>query len=794
MSAVVPGARPVRTDQSAALRRGADVERVLWWLTEAPLEPMLAQAAALRDQAHERIVTFSPKVFLPLTRLCRDRCGYCTFAQPPVPGQRAYMTVDEVLEIARQGVALGAHEALFTLGDRPEKRYPECRRELAEMGFDSTVDYLAHVCRAVLDQTGLLPHTNPGVVTRSEMATLRTVSVSQGLMVESSSERLLEPGEAHHQAPDKDPALRFGVILTAGEMDVPFTSGLLVGIGETLAERAQTIVALAECRGPQVQELIIQNFRAKPGTRMENAPEPTLEEMLRAIAATRLLMGAEVNLQAPPNLMPGEYGRYLDAGINDWGGVSPLTPDHVNPERPWPGLDLLAQTTRGRGFQLLQRTALYPSYCATAEARARWLDPGLAPALLRHIDAEGYARVGSWAAGALTPVPDEWRGWRGVPPRREVLRALAVAEAGDELTEDDLVALFRARGPELDSLVELADGVRREVVGDQVTYAVVRNINYTNICTYHCTFCGFSKGKTAENLRGPAYLLTVAEVVGRAVEARERGATEVCLQGGIHPDFDGDFYVGICQAIRQAAPELHIHAFSPLEVWHGAQTLGLDVPAYLERLREAGLSTLPGTAAEILDDGVRQVLCPDKINTEQWVHVIESAHRAGLRTTSTIMYGSVEGPEAWARHLVVLRDLQKRTRGITEFVPLPFVHMEAPIFLHGQARPGPTWDESLKMHAVARLAFRGWIDNIQASWVKLGLEGALRALDAGANDLGGTLMNESISRSSGAAHGQELTAARMVAGVAGIGRVATQRDTLYRPVRPASAAGPLAVH
>jgi FO synthase len=771
----------LRAAEAIRLARARDPEALeLLLSSEQPLEPLLEAATVLRLEGHGHRISYSPKAFLPLTQLCRDNCGYCTFAKPPRPGARAYMTPDEVLALARAAAQAGCSEALFTLGDKPERRYRVARDELRAMGFETTVEYLVHVAGRVMAETGLIPHANPGVLSPDELASLRRVSASQGLMLEQVTPRLLEREEAHWASPDKRPQRRLETIRLAGELDIPFTTGMLIGIGETLAERAETIRVLAGlAEADHVQELIVQNFRAKPQTRMAEAPEPSTEEMLRAVAVTRLAAGAEANIQAPPNLTPDEYGVLLRAGINDWGGVSPLTMDYVNPEAPWPQLRELEAATRAAGCQLVPRLCVYPEYVSDFDSAVRWLDPDVMRHVLAAADGEGLARTGGWwpAAGLTLPSKPSSAGVR--PELTAVLRR---AERGETLEKREIETLFHARGDEVTEIAKLADAVRHDVVGDVVTYVVNRNINYTNICYFRCQFCAFSKGKMSENLRGKPELLSIREVVDRATEAVTRGATEVCMQGGIHPSFTGDFYIELVEAVKAELPKLHIHAFSPLEVHQGAQTAGRSVAEQLRLLKAAGLGTLPGTAAEVLDDGIRRHLCPDKINTEQWVDVVVEAHRQGLPTTSTIMFGSMEGPASWARHLVVLRDLQARTGGITEFVPLPFVHMEAPMFRKGRARRGPTWEETVKMHAISRLALRGYIDNIQVSWVKCGLDGCQQLLRAGANDLGGTLMNESISRAAGASHGQEVPPEQMRATIRAIGRVPAQRTTTYEIV------------
>jgi FO synthase len=775
-------------------------------LLGAPLDVLQARARAVRDEAHGHRTTFSPKVFIPLTMLCRDRCGYCTFAQPPARLESPYLTPEQVLAIARQGAAAGCHEALFTLGEAPEERYPVAREWLAANGYASTVEYLAAVARLVLDETGLLPHANAGALAQPELELLRSVAPSQGMMVESLREDL----DCHRGAPDKVPARRLATLEAAGLAQVPFTTGILVGIGEDEADRVAALEAIAEShrRHGHVQEVIVQNFLPKAGTAMHAAPPCPPEDFLRAIAIARLVLPPEVHLQAPPNLSD-DFGVLLDSGIDDWGGVSPVTADHVNPERPWPALDRLREVTEARGFALAPRLTAYPEFVLDPE---RWLHPDLRFRVLDRSDAEGLGRddpggvfpeqiaaaveagtgaevvqIGrkntSWYSGApvepITLVPASGRqGWHG--PVGEVLEGVLL---GQEVGEDEITTLFSARGPEVAAVAQVADELRRAVVGDAVTFVRNRNINYTNVCTFKCRFCGFSKGPLSLNLRGTPYLLTLEDIQGRVIEAVAEGATEVCLQGGIHPDFDGDYYVDVARAVHDVAPEIHIHGFTALEVTEGAKRLGEPLADYLRRLMAAGLKTLPGTAAEILDDPVRELLCPDKITTDEWLDAHRTAHEVGLRSNVTIMFGAVEQPRSWARHLVRTRALQKATGGFTEFVPLPFVHMAAPIYLQRKARRGPTFREALLMHAVGRIAYRGWIDNIQTSWVKLGHGGVVQILQSGANDIGGTLMDENISRAAGASHGTTMDEAGFRAWVEPIGRTLEERTTLYgRPV------------
>ena len=747
---------------------------------------LAAVAGTLRDRGFHNVVTYSRKVFIPLTHLCRDVCHYCTFARTPKKIDRPFMSVEQVLELCHQGARLGCQEALFTLGEKPELRYSAARNALEAMGFADTLSYLRHVASRVLEETGLLPHINAGCMTSAEIAGLRQVSASMGIMLESASTRLCEKGMPHYGSPDKNPAVRLQTLELAGQAAVPFTSGILIGIGETRRERIESLLALREVheRHGHLQEVIVQNFRAKPGTLMAAAPEPDLDDLLWTIAVARLIFGPAMSIQAPPNLSPGVLPQLVAAGINDWGGVSPLTPDHVNPEAPWPHLEQLARETAAAGKFLDQRLTIYPAY---ASAPRRWLDPALRTAVLRLSDADGFARRDSWVPGEERPIPSLEAGLlRSDPPPvavSEDIRAIVerCRETGD-LGETEITRLFQARGNDFAWLVRQADELRRQVNGDSVSYVVNRNINYTNVCYFKCQFCAFSKGKHSEDLRGLPYDISGEEIAGRCTEAWQRGATEVCMQGGIHPDYTGQTYLDILHTVRAASPGMHVHAFSPLEVAQGAATLGIGIEPFLQRLKAAGLNTLPGTAAEVLHDEVRQVLCPDKLNTARWLEVIEAAHRAGLPTTATIMYGHIDQPHHWARHLWQIRELQRRTGGFTEFVPLPFVHMEAPMYLRGKARRGPTFREALLMHSVARLVLHGLIDNIQASWVKMGEQGVAACLAAGVNDLGGTLMNESITRAAGAGHGQEWSPACMEQQITAAGRRPRMRTTLYRDV------------
>jgi FO synthase len=783
-------------------------------LLDLPLDELTARARVVRDATTGTRVTYSPKVFIPLTMLCQDRCGYCTFAQPPARLDSPYLSPEEVLAIARQGARAGCHEALFTLGERPELRYPVAAAWLEEHGFGSTVEYLAAMAQLVLTETGLLPHANAGALSADELALLRSVSPSQGMMIESLNGDLA----CHHGSPDKTPERRLATLEAAGELQIPFTTGILVGIGESRQDRVDALVAIAasHARHGHVQEVIVQNFLPKPGTTMHKARPCPSDEYLDAIALARLILPPEIHLQAPPNLSD-DFGVLLDAGIDDWGGVSPVTADHVNPERPWPALDRLRQVTEARGFALAPRLTIYPEWALRPD---RFLDEAMRFPVMDRSDAEGLGRDDpgamfpekmtanehagtgaevvqitstrntstAWYSGApvhpqvIIPAASSTRPSWG--PVHEVLEGVL---AGQEVGQDEIVTLFSARGPEVAAVAEVADELRRRAVGDTVTFVKNRNINYTNVCTFKCRFCGFSKGPLSLNLRGTPYLLTLEDMAERVREAHEVGATEVCLVGGIHPSFDGDYYLDVCRAVKDAVPEMHLHAFTALEVTEGAKRLDEPLESYLRRLMDAGLRSLPGTAAEILDDEVRATLCPDKIDTQEWLDAHRIAHSIGLRSNVTIMFGSIEQPVSWARHLVATRELQKQTGGFTEFVGLPFVHMATPLYLQRRSRRGPTFREVLLMHAVARITYDGWIDNIQGSWVKLGLDGIRQLLQAGVNDLGGTLMDENISRAAGAEHGTDVSPEDFRALVEPLGRTLEQRTTLYGRVQPAAA-------
>lgn len=753
-------------------------------------DDLYAAARTLRDEAFGDTVSYSRKLFLPLTRLCRDVCHYCTFATTPGKLERPYLTIEEQLALCEEGSAQGCVEALFTLGERPEARYRAAREALAALGYQSTLHYLRASAEAVLETTGLLPHLNPGTMNRDEIRLLRPVAASMGLMLESASSRLCEPGQPHHGSPDKDPVLRLETLRLLGEENVPVTSGILIGIGETRLERIESLLALRDlhARYGHVQELIIQNFRAKANTRMAQAPEPDLEDLCWTIAVARTLLPGSVSIQAPPNLSPGVLPRLVNAGINDWGGVSPVTPDHVNPEAPWPHLAQLERETALAGKVLVQRLPVYPAFTHGAGERAHWLDTALHAPVLRHMDASALARDCAWRSGqggAVPPVPAARTG----RPRIDgtLGRTLRRLREGDPPAVGEVARLFDVRGDDYRYLLDAANDLRARRCGDAVSFVVNRNINYSNVCAYACSFCAFSKGAARGGAEGAPgrdrpYDISGAELARRVSEAWERGATEVCLQGGIHPDYTGQTYLDIVDTVKRTAPDMHVHAFSPLEVSQGAHTLGISVDEFLTELMARGLGSMPGTAAEILNDDVRQILCPDKLSSKQWLHVIDSAHRLGLPTTATIMFGHVDSPAHWAEHLLALRGQQERSGGFTEFVPLPFVAAEAPLYRRGRCRPGPTFREVLLMHAVARLVLDGAINNIQASWVKLGQAGVAATLEAGVNDVGGTLMNESITRAAGAEHGQEWPPNELQTFLEACNRPAWLRSTLYEPV------------
>ena len=833
-------AQPEPAPTDAALRRalrrardGAALDvaetAVLLHARGEHLDDLLATAARVRDahltaEGRPGIVTYSRKVFIPLTRLCRDRCHYCTFVTTPHRVPDAYLDRDEVLEIARQGAAMGCKEALFTLGDRPEQRWPAAREWLDARGYSSTVDYLRSVAIAVLEETGLLPHLNPGVLSWEEMTRLRPVAPSMGMMLETTADRLWsEPGAPHYGSPDKQPAVRLRTLTDAGRVNIPFTTGILIGIGETLTERAESIHAIRRLSRQygHIQEVIVQNFRAKPDTAMQATPDADLHELAATIAVTRLLLGSGVSVQAPPNLVGDEHELMLRAGIDDWGGVSPLTPDHVNPERPWPDIDRLAEWTARTGYTLRERLTVYPRYVKAT--RGQWIDLRLAEHVRALADAEtGLANENAEVAGREWQEPDggletvgradlhesidttgrtedrrsdfesvygDWDELRTQLPTalsslpgdvREGLRIAADNPAAllEERNADAALALLTAEGDALEAMTRLADDLRADVVGEDITYVVNRNINFSNVCYVGCRFCAFAQRERDAD----AYRLSVSDVADRAEQAWQAGATEVCMQGGIDPALPVTYYADVVRGIKQRVPGMHVHAFSPMEIVSGAARAGVSVQEWLTDLRDAGLDTIPGTAAEILDDEVRWVLTKGKLPTATWLEVVGTAHRLGIRSSSTMMYGHVDHPGHWLGHLRTLARLQDETGGFTEFVGLPFVHRNAPIYLAGVARPGPSRRDNRAVHAMARLALHGRIDNIQCSWVKLGDEQTAELLRGGANDIGGTLMEETISRMAGSEHGSSRTVEELAALATLAGRPARQRSTTYGPL------------
>jgi FO synthase len=819
--------RSLDTEEAAALLSARGDE-----LTELLALAGAIRDAGLRDAGRPGVVTYSKKVFIPLTRLCRDRCHYCTFATVPHRLPAAYLDRDEVVAIAAEGAAQGCKEALFTLGDRPEERWPAARRWLDERGYDSTLDYLRSCAVAVLEETGLLPHLNPGVLSWAELQRLKPVAPSMGMMLETTATRLWsQPGGPHYGSPDKEPAVRLRVLDDAGRVGVPFTTGILIGIGETRVERIESLFAIRRSHREygHIQEVIVQNFRAKPDTAMARMPDAQLHELAATVAVARLLLGPGVRIQAPPNLVAGEYELLLRAGIDDWGGVSPVTPDHVNPERPWPLIEELTRRTAEAGFTLRERLTIYPEYVRRGDP---WLDPrltahvgalvdpatGLAVAAARpvgrpwqepddayvpggrtdlHVAIDTTGRhgdrrgdfdtvYGDWAAlAARVPAPGNRPADTGAGRIDAEVRAALRLAADDPaaLLEPKhsaaALALFDADGPALDELCRIADDLRRATVGDDVTYVVNRNINFTNVCYVGCRFCAFAQRERDAD----AFRLSAQQVADRAEEAWRAGATEICMQGGIDPKLPVTAYADLVRAIKSRVPQLHVHAFSPMEIATGAAKTGISVREWLSELRAAGLDTIPGTAAEILDDEVRWVLTKGKLPTATWVEVVSTAHELGIRSSATMMYGHVDHPRHWLAHFRVLADVQDRTGGFTEFVALPFVHTNAPIYLAGIARPGPTWRENRAVHAMARLLLHGRIANIQCSWVKLGDAGTVEMLRGGCNDLGGTLMEETISRMAGAGHGSARSVAQLERIAAAAGRPARQRLTVYGPAR-----------
>ncbi|OKK16804.1 FO synthase [Streptomyces sp. CB00455] len=839
-----PSDVPTDNAMRRALRRARDgvaldatEAAVLLQARGQALEDLAASAARVRDSGlaaagRPGVITYSKSVFIPLTRLCRDKCHYCTFVTVPGKLRRAghgmYMSPDEVLDIARRGAALGCKEALITLGDKPEDRWPQAREWLEAHGYDDTISYVRAISIRILEETGLLPHLNPGVLSWADFQRLKPVAPSMGMMLETTATRLWsEPGGPHHGSPDKEPAVRLRVLEDAGRSSVPFTSGLLIGIGETYEERAESLFALRRVARSYhgIQELIIQNFRAKPDTAMRGMPDAELDDLVATVAVARHIMGPSACLQAPPNLVDGEYARLIGAGIDDWGGVSPLTPDHVNPERPWPQIEALAEQSAAAGFELRERLCVYPEFVQRGEP---WLDPRLLPHVRALADPlTGLADVSARVEGRPWQEPDEgftataygrtdlhaaidtegrtgdrrgdfdlvygdWEALReaaapGMLPERidtDVREALAqAADDPTRLTDAQALALLHADGPALDALCRIADDLRKSAVGDEVTYIVTRNINFTNVCYTGCRFCAFAQRRTDAD----AYTLSLDQVADRAAQAWEVGAVEVCMQGGIHPDLPGTAYFDIARAVKQRVPGMHVHAFSPMEVVNGATRTGMSVRDWLTAAKEAGLDSVPGTAAEILDDEVRWILTKGKLPAADWIEVITAAHELGIRSSSTMMYGHVDQPRHWLGHFRTLvriqqAALEKGVAGFTEFVTLPFIHTNAPVYLAGIARPGPTVRDNRAVTAMARILLHPHIPNIQTSWVKLGSQGAAEMLRSGANDLGGTLMEETISRMAGSSYGSYKSVRDLVAVAEAAGRPAKARTTLYGEV------------
>ncbi|MDV7991079.1 MULTISPECIES: bifunctional FO biosynthesis protein CofGH [unclassified Rhodococcus (in: high G+C Gram-positive bacteria)] len=841
----LPDTAPAASAMRRVLRRArdgvslnVDEATVLLYARGDDLVDLMASAARVRDAGLEsagrpKTVSYSRKVFVPITRLCRDKCHYCTFVTVPgklnASGHGMFMDPDEIIDVARKGAALGCKEALFTLGDRPEERWPEAKAWLDSRGYDSTLDYVRAMSIRVLEETGLLPHLNPGVMSWQELSRLKPVAPSMGMMLETTSRRLFEEkGQAHYGSPDKDPEVRLRTLTDAGRLNIPFTTGILVGIGETLRDRAESIMAIRKVHKSfgHVQEIIVQNFLAKSDTAMRSVPDAGLEEFLATIAVTRMVVGPSMRIQAPPNLVAAEEtAALLGAGVDDWGGVSPLTPDHVNPERPWPNLDTLAELSDKAGYRLVERVAAQPQYVL---AGAPWIDPRISAHVRALADPEtGMARENVNPTGLPWQEPDEeWESsgrvdlnteidtqgrntetrsdlanafgdWDSIREQvrdlaglervdRDLVSALTAAEKDPAgLSDEQYLALATAEGPGMDAVAALADDLRKQVNGDTVTYVVNRNINFTNICYTGCRFCAFAQRKGDAD----AFTLSTTEVADRAWEAHVVGATEVCMQGGIDPELPVTGYADLVRAVKAKVPSMHVHAFSPMEIVNGASRGGQSIREWLTELRAAGLDSIPGTAAEILDDEVRWVLTKGKLPAAEWIEVITTAHEVGLRSSSTMMYGHVDNPSHWVGHLNVLKKIQDKTGGFTEFVPLPFVHQSSPLYLAGASRPGPTNRDNRAVHALARIMLHGRIDNIQTSWVKLGITGTQAMLNGGANDLGGTLMEETISRMAGSQNGSEKTVAELHEIADGIGRPVRQRTTTYGPAPAVSVAG-----
>jgi FO synthase len=735
-----------------------------------------------------RRVTFSRNYTLSLSRTCRCYCKYCAFAT-----HRAHLYApDEVEQRLDDAARRGVKELLVLTGEKPEVN-PEVRRRLDEYGHATFTDYAAWACERALER-GMLPHTNLGVLSVDELARLREVTASQGLMLESIAERLMET--VHAGSPTKHPARRLETIRAAGELRIPFTSGVLVGIGETVEERIASLEALADVHREHghLQEVILQNFVPHPryygaepaeiadaaqrtehangaggngaarngnGAAPDELPLPdwatpiSLDDMRQLVRECRRLM-PDVGVQIPPNLSDW-WLPLVDEGATDLGGLS-ANGDHISPEHPFPSPHRMRKALSPRGYALTERLCVYPQYMDPA-----WLEQSVLDVI----------KVRYWS---FIPRRGSGRREERTVRRDLVPNAIEKGRDGAELSEDELTALFSETRPEaIEDMRHAADELRAELAGDTVTFVVNRNINVSNVCVVGCAFCGFGQGRRSPD----AYEHSREEFVGRVKEAVDFGVSEICMQSGIHPDWTLETYESWLRLAKEIAPEVHLHAYSPMEVEYMCETSGLPPVEVFHRLRDAGLGSTPGTAAEVLDDGVRERISPNKLPVRRWVEIIEASHEAGLRSTSTVMFGHIEEPWELARHMRVIRELQERTGGITEFVPLSFIPFHTLLGrTHGIEEISR--EENLKHTAVFRLALGHTVRNLQASWVKMGLDAATEALRWGVNDLGGTLMEESISRMAGAEHGTLLTPEQLIGAAHRAGRPAAQRDTLYR--------------
>lgn len=797
-------ARPRGADPASALDRagaGAQLDvddaEALLAVTGTDLDRLLALAGAVRDAGGEAsgrpgVITYSRKVFVPLTTLCRDRCHYCVFVDTPSQllkkHKPAYMSAEQVLAVARQGAALGCKEALLTLGDRPEDRWPEARAWLDAHGYSSTLDYVGAMARLITAETGLLAHLNPGVMSHAELLALRPTAPSMGMMLETTSRRLFEvAGQVHFGSPDKDPALRLRVVDDAGRARVPFTTGILVGIGETLRDRAESLVALRDAheRHGHVQEVIVQNFRAKPRTAMRGAPDAALLEYVAAVAVARLVLGPRMRVQVPPNLSdPDEFALLVRAGADDWGGVSPLTADHVNPERPWPHLADLAARTAELGFDLRERLTAHPEYIREPEV---WLDPALhAPVAalaepvsgLAAVTDSGKAPVSAAPASSpaarhlnLSQPPATAGATTGATTAGADVRRLAETAASDPLALDDAEweTLLRATGADLDALAATADDVRRYTVGEAVTLVVNRNLTST----------GFRAAG-----RAAADEFDLDDVAAIAADAQDLEATEICVQGRLPDAEDPHTYLEIARTVKAAAPGIHLHAYRPQDVRDLADRGGLGLAGALAALRDAGVDTVPGTGVKVLSERVRALIAPGDLDIDAWIETITAAHGAGLRSSSVLFYGHVETATERIAHLRRLRALQTDTAGFTEFVPIP---LPAPLgglpLVPGRA----PLDEHRAMVAVSRLLLSGSIPHIQIPWTRVGRDAAAALLQSGGDDLGGTLLDGRVRPEAGVEVGLELPVADAAALAARLFRPFRLRTTDYRTPLPRTA-------